>query len=115
MSACTGSGGVTMTSNTYDRLIPLVPPQLPADTSPWFAGKMERGQAEQFLMDVSWLGRSVACMKGKGGEEGRGKVRWGGGEREKLSNAHGRSSVLAKCRCMARQRMGEEDEVSNIL
>lgn len=56
VSVCAGSGGVTMTCNTYDRLIPLAPPQFSADTSPWFAGKMERGQAEQFLMDVSGLG-----------------------------------------------------------
>ncbi len=25
----------------------------PSENSPWFVGKMERGQAEQFLMDVS--------------------------------------------------------------
>lgn len=57
MSCCIG---VKMTSHTYDTLLApsLVPTPTTAlsifsESSPWFAGKMERGQAEQFLMDVS--------------------------------------------------------------
>ena len=35
----------------YANIIPLLPS--PLEGSPWYCGKMERTQAEQYLMDVS--------------------------------------------------------------
>ena len=47
--SCYTNMGVTALSNLFDELCPS--PRI-IDTAPWFSGKMDRMQAEQFLMEV---------------------------------------------------------------
>ena len=47
--SCYTTMGVTALSNLFDELCPS--PRI-IDTAPWFSGKMDRMQAEQFLMEV---------------------------------------------------------------
>ena len=45
------SVAMTTHSNYFDTDRPSPPP---SETAPWFSGKMDRVQAEQFLMEVCW-------------------------------------------------------------
>ena len=55
MSYCTV--GMTTHSDYFDNLRPSPPPR--AESAPWFSGKMDRMQAEQFLMEVRYIANII--------------------------------------------------------